>query len=301
MYLLYSPMKDTISIVVASDNFYAILIAALLKSIDVNHKTPEHIDFHIIDDGISTKFKKQLETIVDPSRLTIFWHTSKSIIPSNLSIPVDTSGFPMTTYLRVFAPNVVGLDVHKLLYIDVDIILQDDISKLWHMSTGEHVIAAVQDIAKTVDCDWGGLPNYKELGLDPKTKYFNAGVLLINTDKWREQNISAEIIGALIKYKETVQLGDQYGLNVVFATKWEELDPKWNWFASLEKGNPSLIHFLDIKPIFTTYNSNEYFKQEFFRYLDMTPWKNFKLINGKNRLFRKAFNKIKKALLRLSN
>ena len=301
MYLLYSPMKDTISIVVASDNFYAILIAALLKSIDVNHKTHEHIDFHIIDDGISNKFKKQLETIVDPSRLTIFWHTSKSIIPSNLSIPVDTSGFPMTTYLRVFAPNVVGLDVHKLLYIDVDIILQDDISKLWHMSTGEHVIAAVQDIAKTVDCDWGGLPNYKELGLDPKTKYFNAGVLLINTDKWREQNISAEIIGALIKYKETVQLGDQYGLNVVFATKWEELDPKWNWFASLEKGNPSLIHFLDIKPIFTTYNSNEYFKQEFFRYLDMTPWKNFKLINGKNRLFRKAFNKIKKALLRLSN
>jgi lipopolysaccharide biosynthesis glycosyltransferase len=294
-------MKDTISIVVASDNFYAILIAALLKSIDVNHKTHEHIDFHIIDDGISTKFKSQLETIVDPSRLTIFWHSSKSIIPSNLSIPVDTSGFPMTTYLRVFAPNVVGLDVHKLLYIDVDIILQDDISKLWHMSTGEHVIAAVQDIAKTVDCEWGGLPNYKELGLDPKTKYFNAGVLLINTDKWREQNISAEIIGALIKYKETVQLGDQYGLNVVFATKWQELDQKWNWFASLENGNPSLIHFLDIKPIFTTYNSNEYFKQEFFRYLDMTPWKNFKVINGKNRLFRKAFNKVKKALLRLSN
>ncbi|MFP5080274.1 glycosyltransferase family 8 protein [Pedobacter sp. JCM 36344] len=292
-------MKDNISIVVASDNFYAILIAALLKSIDVNHKTPEHIDFHIIDDGISTKFKKQLETIVDPSRLTIFWHTSKSIIPANLSIPVDTSGFPMTTYLRVFAPNVVGLDVHKLLYIDVDIILQDDISKLWNMSTGEHVIGAIQDIAKTVDCEWGGLPNYKELGLDPKTKYFNAGVLLINTDKWREQNISAEIIGALIKYKETVQLGDQYGLNVVFAQKWQELDQKWNWFASWENENPSLVHFLDIKPIFTTYNSNEFFKKEFFRYLDMTPWKGFKVINGKNRLFRKAFNKLKKAFLRL--
>jgi lipopolysaccharide biosynthesis glycosyltransferase len=293
-------MKDNISIVVASDNFYAILIAALLKSIDVNHKTPEHIDFHIIDDGISVKYKSQLETIVDHSRLTIFWHSSKSIIPANLSIPVDTSGFPMTTYLRVFAPNVVGLDVHKLLYIDVDIILQDDISKLWNMSTGEHVIGAVQDIAQTVDCEWGGLPNYKELGLDPKTKYFNAGVLLINTDKWREQNISAEIIGALIKYKETVQLGDQYGLNVVFAQKWQELDKKWNWFASLENENPSLIHFLDIKPIFTTYNSNDFFKQEFFRYLDMTPWKNFKVISGNNRIFRKAFNKIKKAFLRLT-
>lgn len=291
--------KDTISVVVASDNFYAILISALLKSIDENHKTSEHIDFHIIDDGISSKSKRRLETIVDPERLSIIWHDGKKIIPSDLSIPIDNSGFPLTTYLRVFAPNVVGLDVHKLLYIDVDIILRDDISKLWNMSTGDYTIGAIQDIAKTVDCEWGGIPNYKELGLDPKTKYFNAGVLLINTKKWREEKISEEIITALIKYKDKVQLGDQYGLNVVFAQKWKELDPKWNWFASQEDLNPSLIHFLDIKPIFKSYNSNPLFKEEFFRYLSMTPWKGFKVISGNNRLIRKVYNKLRKRFLKL--
>jgi lipopolysaccharide biosynthesis glycosyltransferase len=66
--------NNTISIVVASDNHYAILIAALLKSIDLNHKTDEHIDFHIIDDGISAKFRTNLETIVDPSRITLLFH-----------------------------------------------------------------------------------------------------------------------------------------------------------------------------------------------------------------------------------
>lgn len=46
---------NTISIVVASDNFFAIMIAALLKSIDLNHFTEEHIDFYIIDDGIEAQ------------------------------------------------------------------------------------------------------------------------------------------------------------------------------------------------------------------------------------------------------
>jgi len=292
--------KNTISIVVASDNFYAVLIAALLKSIDLNHISDEHIDFHIIDDGISRSFRSKLESIVDPKRVTIIWHKSKDIIPNNLSIPVDTSAFPITTYLRIFAPNVVGPDVSKLLYIDVDIIVEDDISKLWSMPLESHTIGAIQDIAKTVDCEWGGLPNYKELGLDPKTKYFNAGVLLIDVKKWKEQNISEEIISALIKYKDKIQLGDQFGLNVVFATKWKELDPKWNWFASLDSdSNPSLIHFLDIKPIFKTYNSNKVFADRFFEYLNMTPWKGFQPVSGNNRLFRKLINKVKKRLIRI--
>lgn len=291
--------ENTISIVVASDNFYAVLIAALLKSIDLNHLTEEHIDFHIIDDGISKSFRTQLESIVDPNRISIIWHKSKDIIPENLSIPIDTSAFPITTYLRIFAPNIVGQEVSRLLYLDVDIIVEDDISKLWSMPLGDHTIGAIQDIAKTVDCEWGGLPNYRELGLHPKTKYFNAGVLVIDVERWKKQNISEEIIMALIKYKDNIQLGDQFGLNVVFATKWQELDPKWNWFASQEDTQPSLIHFLDIKPIFKTYNSNKVFQQRFYEYLSMTPWKGMKPISGNSRLFRKVVNKIKKRILRI--
>ncbi len=290
--------NNTISIVVASDNFYAILIAALLKSIDFHHKTSEHIDFHIIDDGISSKFKKQLETIVDPTRITLKWHPSKSIIPAEVVIPIDNSGFPLTTYLRVFSPNVIDSDVERLLYLDVDIILRDDISKLWNMPIGDYIVGAIQDVGKTADCEWGGIPNYKELGLDPKTKYFNAGVLLINPQLWRKNNISNEIISALVKYKKDVRLGDQYGLNVVLANRWFEIDAKWNWFAFNEDDEPSLIHFLDIKPIFSTYSSNKIFQEEFFKYLAATPWENFKIINGNKRIIRKLFNKIKKSFMK---
>jgi len=90
--------SNKISIIVASDNHYAILIAALLKSIDLNHKTPEHIDFYIIDDGIASGTKTKLNSIVSPDRITLKWIKSSNMIPADISIPVDTSSFPMTAY-----------------------------------------------------------------------------------------------------------------------------------------------------------------------------------------------------------
>jgi lipopolysaccharide biosynthesis glycosyltransferase len=290
--------NSNIQIVVASDNHYAILIAALLKSIDINHKTGEHIDFHIIDDGISTKTKNKLSTIADPDRITLKWIKSKDTVPANITIPIDNSAFPLTAYMRIFSPYVIDQDVDKLIYLDVDTIVQDDISKLWNTSLGDHTAGAVQDPGKTVDCAWAGIPNYKELGLSADTKYFNSGVLMINPKKWREQNVATQVIDALGKYREHVRMADQYGINVVMANKWLELDPKWNWFAFKDNDEPHIVHFLDIKPIFKTYNSQEVYREEFFRYLNMTPWKGFKPISGNQRQFRKIVNKIKKAFMK---
>lgn len=291
--------RNNISIAVASDNHYAILIVALLTSIDVNHKTDEHIDFHIIDDGISRKFRKKLSGIIDPTRITLYWHKSNEIVPTNITIPIDNSAFPLTAYMRVFSPYIVSPTVKKLIYLDVDTIVQDDISKLWNIPLNGYTVGAVQDIGKTVDCSWAGIPNYMELGLTSDTKYFNSGVLLIDTHKWLSEDISGQVISALSKYKQHVRLADQYGLNVALANKWLELDPKWNWPAFNEDEGAYLIHFLDIKPIFTSYRSQEKYKDSFFHYLDMTPWKNFKPINGNQRIFRKIFNVMKKKLMKI--
>lgn len=290
--------KNNISIVVASDNHYAILIAALLKSIEINHVSDEHIDFYIIDDGISKNNKLKIENVISGNTISIFWFEKKSIIPEGLTIPVDKSAFPLTTYLRLFAPYALSADVEKFIYLDVDTIVMKDISLLWNTDLNNHTIGAVLDVGKTVDCEWGGIPNYKELGLSSDTKYFNAGVMLIDVKKWRAENVSEKVINTLRIYSEHVVLVDQYGLNVVFANKWQELDPKWNWFAFKENEDPSLIHFLDIKPIFSNYNSKEVYKDEFFKYLYMTPWKNFKPISGRHRTFRKIYNKIANKLRR---
>ena len=291
--------QQNISIVVASDNFFAIMIAALLKSIDENHITGEHINFYIIDDGISTKYKKLLNSIANPSRITLKWFKSKEIIPAGIVIPADSSSFPLTVFLRIFAPYIIDQDAERMIYIDVDTIVQDDISTLWNMPLGNYTIGAVQDYSGTIDCKWAGIPNYKQLGLAGDSKYFNSGVLLINPKKWRAEKITDKVIEVLVKYKEFVVMPDQYGLNVVFANNWLELNPKWNWFANKDDEKPSLIHFVEIKPIFTSYKFKDTYKKEFYRYLSMTPWKNFKPISENRRLVRKIYNKIKKKILSL--
>jgi lipopolysaccharide biosynthesis glycosyltransferase len=289
-------LNNKISIIVASDNHFAILIAALLKSIDLNHKSQEHIDFYIIDDGISPKNKLKLSNLVSKDRFTLIWINSKDILPIGVEIPIDTSSWPLTTYFKIFAPYVVDQNLERLIYLDVDIIVQSDIVNLWQVDMDEYILAAAQDITLDVTCEWAGIPNYKELGIAPNTLYFNAGVLLIKPKEWREQKVAEQIMEVLEKYKKSVVMGDQYGLNVVMANQWKQLDPKWNWFAANECPDPYLIHFLAIKPIFTSYNSQPIFQKYFFEYLKVTPWANFKPISGNWRLARKLYNKVIKRL-----
>ncbi|SEB09258.1 glycosyltransferase family 8 protein [Pedobacter hartonius] len=289
--------KNNISIVVASDNHYAILIAALLKSIEINHKTAEHIDFYIIDDGISAKNKQKIIDSLQSDVITVRWFEKHAIIPEGVSIPVDKSAFPLTTYLRLFAPYALPPDVERLIYLDVDTIVMKDISLLWNADLNGCTIGAVLDVGKTVDCAWGGIPNYKDLGLLPSTKYFNAGIMLIDVIRWREEEISKKVIDALRTYAEHVVLVDQYGLNVVFANRWQELDPRWNWFATFQHDDPFIIHYLDIKPTFKSYRSQEAFRTIFYSYLNQTQWKGFRPISDNYRVVRKFSNKIKKYIL----
>jgi len=292
-------LEGSISIVAASDNHYAILLAALIKSVEVNHKTPEKINFYIIDDGISERNKAKIQSSINPAVTTLHWNPSKKVVPENVKLPVDHTAFPLTTYLRLFGPYVVPESVKKIIYLDVDMIVQDDISKLYNTDIGDHLFAAVQDVCKIVSCDWGGVPNWKELGMNAQSKYFNAGLLLVNTEKWRSQNITTKVLKAMFDNMKHVNFADQYGLNVALVDQWMELDPKWNWFANDPCEDPYLIHFLDIKPTFKNYRSQPVFKTEFYKYLNQTAWKGHKPVGGYNRLFRKAVNKIKKRISKI--
>jgi lipopolysaccharide biosynthesis glycosyltransferase len=287
-------ISTPITIAVATDDHYAILLGALIRSVEYNHKTPEKIEFYIIDDGISATNRKKIQASSDPKMTTLFWFKTKDVVPPNVKIPVDKSAFPITTYLRLFTPYIIPQDRERFLYLDVDMILLDDISKLWHTELGDKMFAAVPDLAKTVSNEWGGITNYKELGFHPDTPYFNAGMLLIDPFKWRAEDISNKVIQNIYDNIAFANFPDQYGLNVTLANKWVVLDQRWNTFAILDIKDPWLIHYLDIKPIFKSYNCNLTYMDEFFKYLRMTPWKDQKPIADWVRLSWKAKNKLRK-------
>lgn len=291
--------NSTIHIALASNNAYSILLVALIKSISYNHITSEPITFYIINDKISSKNKRIINSLISGSNHEIVWFNADKILPVGLKIPIDNSAFPFTAYLRLFAPYVIPNEVSKLIYLDVDMIVRNDISKLWEFDLENFTLAAVVDVGKTVSCEWGGIPNYKQLGIPAEAPYFNSGLMIINPKRWKESNIPEKVFNAMNDNLNFVNFADQYGLNVVFAQNWKEIDPLWNWYAHYPHPNPYIIHFLDIKPIFKSYRSDEKFSKEFFKYLELTPFKGMKLKSDYVRLFRKAIIKIKKKLLRV--
>ena len=49
--------KDKITIVTVCDNHYLILLAALIKSIEINYKSDEQINLYVIEDHIASHNK----------------------------------------------------------------------------------------------------------------------------------------------------------------------------------------------------------------------------------------------------
>jgi lipopolysaccharide biosynthesis glycosyltransferase len=286
---------NSIAVIVACDNHYVVLLAALLKSIEYHHKSDENIDVFIVEDGISAKNRKKLIASVNAKKIQLIWISMDEAIPDDMHIPFDRSSYPKNIHTRIFIPHFIPDRFDKIIYLDVDMILMRDISDLWNIDLGENMLAAVMDPRlKVFSNSWGGILNYKELGFAPDTKYFNTGILVINNKKWREENSAATVVKCIADNEKFANYPDQYGINIVMANRWVELDPRWNWFADTACGDPFLIHFIERKPMYKTYDNREEFKTIFFEHLNRTQWNNFKPIGESKRYIKKISNLIKK-------
>lgn len=291
---------NAITIVSVCDDHYTILMAALLKSIEKNYKGDAALDFYVVSDGIKPATKQKLLSSFDNEQLRFHFIEMEDVIPKEVKLPLDHSSYPLNIYLRLFIPYFIPQQVKKVIYLDVDMIVMENITRLWEIDLGENIIAAVQDERiLTVDNEWGGIKNYDALGLQPDTKYFNTGLLVFNTELWRKEKIDEKVLNCIAENKKFANYPDQYGLNVILANRWKELDAKWNYFAVNDLKYPYIIHYVSRKPIYKTYSSNEDYKVVFYTYLNLTQWKNFKPIDESKRYWKKMQNvidKIKKML-----
>lgn len=287
---------DTITLVTVCNNAFVVLLAALLKSLEEHHLSDEKIDLYIVDDGISEKNRQKIITSLHKSRLKLIWKRIADVFPDHLKLPLDNSSFPSNIYARICIPYFINPDVEKAIYLDVDMIALQDISKLWNINIGRSNIAAVADRCEVVSSPWGGIKNYAELGLNADSRYLNSGMFILKPKEWRKLNIAEKAFQCAYENKSFLAFADQYVLNLVFYEKWFELDKRWNSYAQLDLKDPFIIHFTGMKPIFRGYNGNEEYKKKFFAYLNKTEWKGFKQKSNFLRLLQKLSNKTIKSL-----
>jgi len=291
-------LKDTISIVTVCDNNYIMLLATLLKSIEKNNKSQREIDFYIVNDNITKKNQIKFEKSFNNNLINIKWLAMADLIPKNAIVPTDTSTYPLNIYIRLFIPHFVPQEIERVIYLDVDMVVLGDIVDLWDTALSGNIIGAVQDTFGTA---FYGIKNHKNLGISEDSKYFNSGMLLIDTIEWRKNGITEDIIVCLKNNKEFAQYPDQYGLNVVFANKWFELDEKWNTYTYKYDETPLLIHYIGYKPIYKDYSGRKEYLDLFFYYLNLTQWRGMTPISKYFRYVLKFKTRVKKVLTKSLN
>lgn len=218
--------NNRIYIACASDQNFGEPLTVMLYSLIKNSTSP-YLTIYIFDGGLSRKQKLVLENMAISLDVVIYF------------IEIDSSKFKSfstsnrltyTTYYRLLIPEVLPCQLNKIIYLDCDILVEGDITKLWNTNIENKAIAAVPEIGEW--CRFvsspGGVALYKELGIPNNSKYFNAGVLYINIKKWRKKEIANKIFTYLNNNQKYVRYHDQDGLNAILWNDWYELIPTWN-------------------------------------------------------------------------
>lgn len=273
-----------IPIFLASDNNYAPFVATTIASICDNTKSS--CDFYILDGGISEKNKAEiykLKNSFDNFSIEFLQIDLQkefaSVVYKNISNYVSLS-----TYNRFLIPKLKP-DLHKVLYLDVDIIVNCDIIELYNQDLKNYILGAIPE--KYVN-KLSTARHLTDLKLCNKHKYFNAGILLIDNKAWLNENILQKALDVEKEYRNKLSLADQDILNIIFNNNYKELPLQYNYMnenAYFEKDNLPLEKVIrhyngPLKP----WNINEkYYNkinlvkniEDFWKYAIRTPFYDF--------------------------
>ena len=263
-YMAETTRKKVVRLFFTVDDNYVPFLSVTLASI-IDHASKKYkYKITIIHDGLSLESKRAIKKFQNNKNIFIsFFDVTLKV--QSVSVKLDVRDYyTITTYYRLFLPNLFPA-FSKGLYLDSDIVLNDDVAKLYFTDLGDNYVGAVPDSSVQEYVEFQTYVD-KVIEMDHK-KYFNAGVLLMNFKKLREINLERKAFKLLEKVTFKVAQ-DQDVLNYLCKGHVELLPMKWNIMPLGEKWeNPTLIHY---NLMFKPWNlKNVMYDEYFWKYAEM--------------------------------
>lgn len=284
-------MADKIHILLSITNSYVAYCAVTISSILENNRNNK-VCIHIICEDLAQENKTKLKYMVEKyeQELNFIQPNIKQVQQIKNVLCRMPAKHNISTFYRLFAAEWLPQNIEKVIYLDCDLIVIEDLASLWKEKISEDIpLCAIYDFVRIND--------YHRLGINFREHiYFNAGVLLINLSYWRKHSIAQQCIDYILSFPERLLLADQDILNALTVGKIKYLHPRYNtmtymfcsedflawcsWYNEIPiikeaTENPIIIHFAGTKP----WHKGEYlpYREKWIKYLNMTEWKNIKI------------------------
>lgn len=199
--------NNEIPIFFAIDDGYTPFLAVALQSLIDNASKEYNYLIKVLHTNVKEEHKKQIKKF-ESENVNIEFVDLNYYIEKVQDKLYTRDYYTNTTYFRLFLPELYP-QYNKVLYLDSDIIVLGDISKLYNTHMGTNLVAAAPD--DIIQCN-KVFQDYAELvvGVAKYKHYFNAGVLLMNLHELRKFNFQEKFLYLLEKVKFSVAQDQDY-------------------------------------------------------------------------------------------
>ena len=204
------------------DNFVKYTIVSLTSMIE-NASKDAYYHIYVLHTYISDDMKQKLYDLQNENFEVSFCNVTKPLEAIYNRLPIRDY-YSKTTYYRLFIAEIFP-EYDKAIYIDSDTVVQGDISKLYAIDIGDNYVGGCHEQAM-VQVDVYGTYVEKVMGIS-RHNIFNAGMIVINCEQWRERHVLDKFIDLLHVYDFVVTQDEDY-LNVICKDRVYWLDQRWN-------------------------------------------------------------------------
>lgn len=128
--------------------------------------------------------------------------------------------WPKEACYRIFAAHILPEDLDRVLYLDPDMVIINNIEQLYNLVMDNMYFAACTHLFEPVQ----SVVRYN-LKMAPKTVYVNSGMMLINLEQLREEQNIDQVYDYINKNRKKLHLFDQDTLNGLYSERILPLNP----------------------------------------------------------------------------
>lgn len=230
-------------IATAADEAYSLPVAVMAASLVQSAKPGRSLHLFVLNGGMSAATRTRTEASLR------FTQTAAKLADVRLNYSIiDASTrhlgslnvhghLSASAYLRIQLGSTLPECVDRVIYIDCDTIIMSDLNKVFQSDMGSCICAGVPDyLMPSIGL---AIRSCEDLDLDPRGTYFNSGFLVIDLNRWRNENIESLILQDLCNNQYRYDWHDQCGINAVLSGKIKELPREWNVQLGQALGDPN--------------------------------------------------------------